>query len=62
MNTCISCGAVIPEGRLVCPNCELGTKPDAVLADGTPLYFKTTREPADLPLQLFIYNLLNRKK
>lgn len=23
MNTCISCGAVIPEGRQICPNCFL---------------------------------------
>lgn len=22
MNTCVCCGAVIPEGRLVCPSCE----------------------------------------
>lgn len=22
-NTCICCGAIIPEGRLVCPNCEV---------------------------------------
>ena len=21
-NTCICCGVVIPEGRMVCPNCE----------------------------------------
>lgn len=21
-NKCISCGSIIPEGRLVCPNCE----------------------------------------
>jgi RNA polymerase subunit RPABC4/transcription elongation factor Spt4 len=21
-NTCVCCGAVIPEGRQVCPNCE----------------------------------------
>ena len=30
-DTCVSCGAVIPEGRMVCPNCEnganLGGKP-----------------------------------
>lgn len=22
--TCVSCGAIIPEGRQVCPNCEKG--------------------------------------
>lgn len=22
---CVSCGAIIPEGRLLCPNCESGT-------------------------------------
>ena len=26
-NKCVSCGAVIPEGRQVCPNCEsVGSK------------------------------------
>ena len=23
-NTCVCCGAIIPEGRMVCPNCERG--------------------------------------
>lgn len=23
-NTCICCGAIIPEGRMVCPICEAG--------------------------------------
>ena len=27
-NRCIICGAIIPEGRLVCPNCEAGQKPE----------------------------------
>ena len=22
VDTCICCGAIIPEGRMVCPNCE----------------------------------------
>lgn len=26
-NRCIICGAVIPEGRQVCPNCENGKLP-----------------------------------
>lgn len=26
-NTCVSCGAEIPDGGHVCPNCELITKP-----------------------------------
>lgn len=42
MNTCVCCGAPIPEGRQVCPKCENGFAPDAILEDGTPLYFKTT--------------------
>ena len=25
-NTCVCCGAIIPEGRQVCPNCEKGEK------------------------------------
>lgn len=23
-NTCVCCGEIIPEGRMVCPNCEEG--------------------------------------
>lgn len=34
MNRCISCGAVIPEGRMVCPKCE-STPPTAVV---TPMF------------------------
>lgn len=26
-NTCVSCSAIIPEGRQVCPNCEVEVKP-----------------------------------
>lgn len=26
-NTCICCGAIIPEGRMVCPACEAGQTP-----------------------------------
>ena len=26
-NRCVSCGEIIPEGRMVCPNCEVETKP-----------------------------------
>ena len=26
-NTCIFCGEVIPEGRMVCPNCEAELRP-----------------------------------
>lgn len=24
VDTCICCGQIIPEGRMVCPNCENG--------------------------------------
>lgn len=62
-NTCISCGAIIPEGRLVCPNCENSCKapPDAILHDGTPLYLKTRTGHTHGSLQLFLYDLLNRR-
>ncbi|MBQ2719737.1 MAG: hypothetical protein IJF73_06690 [Clostridia bacterium] len=30
-NTCVLCGRIIPEGRLVCPRCEQGE-------DGPPPY------------------------
>lgn len=59
-NTCICCGAIIPEGRQVCPNCEGFGGPDAILEDGTPLYLKTSANPKDCGLQLFLYNLLNK--
>ena len=63
-NTCISCGAVIPEGRWTCPNCENAHsfQPDAILQDGTPLYLKTRTNPTHCSLQLFLYDLLNRRK
>ena len=25
MNTCVCCGRVVPEGRMVCPECEIQT-------------------------------------
>lgn len=63
MNTCICCGADIPEGRQVCPNCEVpDLKPDAILKDGTPLYLKTTERPTHGSLQLFLYDLLMQSK
>ena len=27
-NRCVVCGAIIPEGQQVCPNCEAGQKPE----------------------------------
>ncbi len=27
-NRCVVCGAIIPEGLQVCPNCESGTTPE----------------------------------
>lgn len=27
-NRCVVCGAIIPEGRQVCPNCEDGNVPE----------------------------------
>ena len=62
-NTCVCCGAVIPEGRQVCPNCENAPsiQPDAILKDGTPVYLKTRTNPANVSLQLFLYDLLNRR-
>lgn len=62
-NTCVSCGAIIPEGRLMCPNCEnvRSIQPDAILKDGTPLYLKTGTGHTHGSLQLFLYDLLNRR-
>lgn len=60
-NTCISCGAPVPEGRLVCSNCKIARsiQPDAILKDGTPLYLKTRTNPSNVSTQLYLYDLLN---
>lgn len=62
-NTCISCGTTILEGRLFCPNCDnsRSIQPDAILQDGTPLYLKTRTNPTHGSLQLYLYDLLNRR-
>ena len=62
-DTCIRCGAPNTNGRLVCPNCENSWKvqPDAILQDGTPLYLKTRPSPTHGSLQLYLYDLLNRR-
>jgi hypothetical protein len=61
-NVCICCGEIIPEGYQVCPICERRAfAPDAVLEDGTHLYLKTSRKPSWPNLQLFLYDLLNRR-
>lgn len=26
-NTCIFCGEIVPEGRMLCPNCEAELRP-----------------------------------
>ena len=59
MNTCVCCGAVIPEGRQVCWNCEnTSYPPDAILSDGTPLYLKTKNIPGGENLQNELYTML----
>lgn len=62
-DTCVCCGVDVPEGRWVCPNCENShsPQPDAILQDGTPLYLKTRNTPTHGSLQLFLYDLLNRR-
>lgn len=27
-NTCVGCGKVVPEGRQLCPDCEMNVKPE----------------------------------
>ena len=46
MNTCVCCGAPIPEGRQVCPICEKGS---------TVLYLKTAGFPPTGSIQLDLY-------
>ena len=58
MNTCVCCGAPVPEGRQVCPICEGSAVPDAILKDGTRLYLKTSKTPGMLPLQMELYEQL----
>ena len=62
-DTCIRCGAPVPEGRLFCLNCKNARsfQPDAILQDGTPLYLKTRTNPANVSTQLYLYDLLNRR-
>lgn len=58
MNTCVCCGAPVPEGRQrqVCPKCETwSAAPDAILADGTRLYLKPTEKPKYGSLQSELY-------
>ena len=64
MNTCVCCGREIPEGRHTCPTCEIQTLggPDAILSDGTTVYFKTKYNEGYGSLQLAIYNSLTRKE
>lgn len=61
-NTCVCCGVVIPEGRQVCPNCENSCAvADVILADGSPLFLRSQIKHPHNSLQLFLYNLLNRR-
>jgi hypothetical protein len=58
-DTCVCCGAPVPEGRQVCPMCETWSfAPDAFLPDGTPLYFKTACEHVAPTVQLELYQQL----
>lgn len=41
-NTCISCGAIVPEGRQVCPICEYGELPVPCPNCGTALEVMNT--------------------
>lgn len=60
---CISCGALVTEGRMLCPNCKSTRiiQPDAILQDGTPVYLKTRTDLTNVSLQLYLYDLLNRR-
>lgn len=63
MNTCVCCGAPIPEGRQVCPQCEDSVEPDAILKDGTPLWLNPTAERTWSSMQWELYsNLMNYKR
>lgn len=63
MNTCVCCGAPIPEGRQVCPQCDSPIEPDVILKDGTPLYFKKSDETTWSSMQWELYsNLMNYRR
>lgn len=59
MKRCNSCGFPVRDGEQQCPVCS-GTSPypDAFLPDGTPLYFKTSKNPAGANLQMQLYEML----
>jgi predicted amidophosphoribosyltransferase len=62
MNTCVCCGAEIPEGRQVCWNCENATdEPDLILKDGTKLYLKNPKIPGgDFP-DFDLYRIVGKR-
>ena len=51
-NACISCGAIIPEGRLVCPICEGGRTEEMKMADNVKwVEINPVREKSCRPTQ-----------
>ena len=61
MNTCVCCGAPIPEGRQVCPQCEDSVEPDIILRDGIPLYLKSDQNWSSMQWELYS-QLMNYKR
>lgn len=40
-NRCVCCGAIIPEGRMVCPMCEMEATTDSTMsAHPTPMFMR----------------------
>ena len=37
---CVSCGIYVPEGRMVCPNCETKAKEQIIRTNKMPLWRK----------------------
>ena len=61
MKNCPGCGFPIRDNMRMCPVCDGSSpKPDAILEDGTNLYFKTNTTPTYASVQLGIYDMLMR--
>ena len=48
---CICCGAVIPEGRQVCPNCMVTIKPDGI-HELSPHKFKLDKRLRNVTIEI----------
>ena len=48
-NRCVCCGAVVPEGRMVCPMCEMAADEGVYTSPGSDRLKKGICEREDVP-------------